>query len=200
MALSKVFKVIAQRMQEASTASLSFSNIQQQLQDELKDKNAGEYCYITDIFGDETSGDLIYSCGWGGEMYRCTYELGTANGNRTTKLGAPVDVLPRMVYDDEADEGDEYSAMAEAKLYTAGDAPLCERFISKSTRAGMDSGSFAGKGKSFPISKCEDVMAAVSIDRVRAESDQLQRRHNQIEHHSHCQGQGIRRRTAERMG
>ena len=95
-----------------------------------------------------------------------------ANGNRTTKLGEPVDgMLPRMVYDDEADEGDEYSAMAEAKLYTAGDAPLCERFISKSTRAGMDSGSFAGKGKSFPISKREDVMAAVrSIGRAGSDN------------------------------
>jgi hypothetical protein len=50
--------------------------------------------------------------------------------------------------------------MEAAKLYNGG-LPLYERFIPKSARAAAPSGSFAGKGKSFPILKPEDVQAAV---------------------------------------
>jgi hypothetical protein len=46
-------------------------------------------------------------------------------------------------------------------LVYAGAIPLYERFVSKAERDKMDEGDFAGKGKSFPINKPADVMAAV---------------------------------------
>src|SRR5262252_5104740 len=50
-------------------------------------------------------------------------------------------------------------------LYTA--LPLYERFIGKAERDAASSDDFAGKGKSFPILKPGDVMAAVrSIGRA----------------------------------
>jgi hypothetical protein len=63
--------------------------------------------------------------------------------------------------------------MAEAlkaeKLYT--ELPVYERFISKEERDKAGSGDFAGKGKSFPILKPGDVMAAVhSMGRAGADN------------------------------
>jgi hypothetical protein len=72
-------------------------------------------------------------------------------------------VVPCTTYQEEADDDDQYAAMSEAfktaKLYT--EIPLYERFISKATRDTADEGSFAGKGKSFPILHPSDVGAAV---------------------------------------
>jgi hypothetical protein len=50
-------------------------------------------------------------------------------------------------------------SMKSAGLYT--DLPIYERFIGKAERGAADEDSFAGKGKSFPILKPEDVKAAV---------------------------------------
>src|SRR5258708_23816181 len=50
-------------------------------------------------------------------------------------------------------------------------APFAERFISKDERTAASSGDFAGKGKSFPILKPGDVMAAVrSMGRAGADN------------------------------
>lgn len=115
-----------------------------------------------DIFGDENSGDVVYSCQ--GETLKCTYELQTTGGNRSTILGEPVEVLPRTVYDEVADELDHYVSM-EARMRCD------ERFISKSERDGASTADFAGKNKTFPILKPEDVIAAVrSIGRAGSEN------------------------------
>ncbi len=74
-----------------------------------------------------------------------------------------VDVTPVTSYQEESDDDDHYASMEESfkrdGLYTA--LPLYERFISKDERSKADEGDFAGKGKSFPILKPEDVSAAV---------------------------------------
>jgi hypothetical protein len=71
--------------------------------------------------------------------------------------------VPRTTYEEEADDDDHYASMMEAfkksNIYT--DLPVYERFISKDERSNADEESFAGKGKSFPILKPGDVMAAV---------------------------------------
>jgi hypothetical protein len=90
----------------------------------------------------------------------------TVNGKSHAALdidnGEPVQA--RTSYEPKADEADTYASMEsapmKAKLYT--ELPLYERFISKSERDSADSGSFAGKGKSFPILKPTDIAAAVS--------------------------------------
>jgi hypothetical protein len=84
-------------------------------------------------------------------------------------MEASVDVVPRTVYEEEAEEPDHYAAMEESfkasKLYVG--LPLYERFISKKERDAADASDFAGKGKSYPILKPEDVgAAAASIGRA----------------------------------
>lgn len=148
----EAFLAIGARLQEQSTVGLSHSNIRSQLSQALDDANPGMYCYVVDVFGDDQSGDVIYACS--GETKRCTYELSSTGGNRATILGDPVDVLPRMTWDDAADDGDHMTAMMERMLCN-------ERFISKDERDNASASDFAGKNRSFPILKPEDVTAAV---------------------------------------
>ena len=147
---------------------LSQKDVCAALCDELKDMYPGEYCYVCDIFGDDESGDVVYYCD--GDTWRAPYEIGMVNGKRTTAIDddQAIEVIPRTVYDEEADEDDHYAGMsqadaAEARKLTpdARRMLFSERFISKDERDAADSSDFAGKGKSFPILKPGDVMAAV---------------------------------------
>lgn len=172
MALSKGFEQIALKLQEQAT-SLSQSDISRRLNDALNDigRASGNYCYLLDIFGDDESGDVVYSCG--GDVYRCPYELTQVNGKQSCIIHTDQseDVVPRTVYEPEADEDDHMAAMSEmdesAKKYaktlnaTERRMMLGERFISKDERDAAKSNDFAGSGKSFPILKPTDVMAAV---------------------------------------
>lgn len=128
----------------------------------------GEYCYVRDVIGDGESGDVIYCCA--GETWRAPYEIGMMNGKRTCAIDddQALNVVPRTVYDEEADESDHYAGMTDTETQEAKAMPswmrrmvLTERFVSKAERDAADSGDFAGKGKSFPILKPGDVMAAV---------------------------------------
>jgi hypothetical protein len=153
------------RLKEAdSTDGLSHSDIRCRLSDALNDTlMGGQYGYIQDIFGDDKSGEVVYCCG--GDMFKAPYEIGDVNGFQVASIDtdAAVDVVPRTIYEEESDEADHYAAMEEAfktqTIYTG--LPLYERFIAKSERDAADSSDFAGKGKSFPILKPGDVMAAV---------------------------------------
>jgi hypothetical protein len=174
MALDRGFESLALHLQEAATA-LSQDDIRKRLCDALKDayQGTGHYAYVCDIYGDDESGDVVYCLD--GDWFRAPYNLGAVAGKSATAsidTENATDVVPRTVYDEEADEGDYMSAMDEAKrdgLYTDGAAPLCERFVSKSERDKASSDDFAGKGKSFPILKAGDVAAAVrSLGRAGA--------------------------------
>lgn len=157
--LSPGFQALALKLQEQST-ELSSSDVCRWLSDACKEVEG--YAYYVDHFGDGESGDVIYSCG--GDLKRAPYSIRQVGGKWTATIedDQAVDVLPRTTYEEEADEEDHIASMEAARLYTKGDrAPLIERFISKDERAAADAGSFAGKGKSFPILKPGDVMAAV---------------------------------------
>jgi hypothetical protein len=106
-----VLEDLVTRLQEA--LELSHGDICKSLSDALCDMYPGQYCYICDVFGDDTSGDVVYHCG--SDTYRAPYEIGLANGKRTTSIDTSqaINVLPRIVYDEEADEDDHYAGMGD---------------------------------------------------------------------------------------
>jgi hypothetical protein len=165
MVLRPGFQVVAVKLQEAADA-LSNSDVVNRLRDAISDAFRGtpNYGYYIDHFGDAESGDVIYSCN--SDTRKAPYEINSATGAAvcTIDMEAGVDVVPRTVYEEEAEEEDHYAAMGEsfktANLYNG--LPLYERFISKSERDSADSSDFAGKGKSYPILKPEDVTAAAA--------------------------------------
>ena len=157
MALRNAFALLAAKLQEAASEGLSHNDLQKWLSDACNDSG----CWLVDILGDGDSGDVIYCCN--GDMKQAPYEIRAVNGKMTASIDidAAIDVLPRTTYEPEADEDDHYASMEAAKLYTKGKPILLERAISKAERDAADPGSFAGKGKSFPILKPGDVQAAV---------------------------------------
>lgn len=167
MKLNVGFTALALYLQEAASDPLSHSDIRGALSDQLDDLHPGQCC-VMDVYGDDSSGDVVYhqrGDDGSSQMYKAPYSLGMTNGKRTAEIDedSKTNVVPRTTYEEEADDDDSMvsteSAFKAAKLYKA--LPTYERFISKSERDSADSGSFAGKGKSFPILKPGDVMAAV---------------------------------------
>lgn len=162
LVLDPGFQVVAFKLQEAS--DMLHSDAKSRLKDALNDASDGDndYKYL-DHTGDGDSGDVIYS--HNGDVRKAAYENSSVGGKQTTSIDHEnsVNVVPCTTYEEEADEDDHYAGMNEslkaAKLYT--ELPLYERFISKGERENADEGSFAGKGKSFPILKPGDVQAAV---------------------------------------
>lgn len=168
--------VLAQRLQEAAE-SLSSNELRSKLSDAVSKAHQGTASYgnYIDHTGDEDSGDCIYQCSGNGESdtMKAPYSKGTAasDNDYTVDTSKAVKVAPRMTYEEQPDDADHYAAMESAKLYK-GAVPLCERFVSKSERDAAKSSDFAGKGKSFPILKKEDVAAAAaSIGRAGADNN-----------------------------
>ena len=151
--LRAVFKLVAQKLQEAAdSGDVSHNDLTKWLSDACQEIGA----YFVDCIGDGESGDVVYMLN--GDLMRAGYEVQGVTA-RIDVEGA-VDVLPRTTYEPESDDDEHVASMEAAKLY-AGGVPLYERFIPKAARAAAPAGSFAGKGKSFPILKPEDVQAAV---------------------------------------
>lgn len=166
------YLVLAQRLQEAAE-SLSSNELRSKLSDAVSKSGAqGSYAYYQDHTGDEDSGDCIYNCG--ADTMKAPYSKGTDASDTDYSLDTSkaVKVVPRMTYEEQPDEAGHYAAMESAKLYTKGAVPLCERFVGKKERDAAGSGDFAGKGKSFPILKKEDVAAAAaSIGRAGSDNN-----------------------------
>lgn len=146
---------------------MAHSDVRSRLSDAVNDahRGTGNWASYIDHTGDGTTGDCIYSVN--GDMMKAPYELGNVGGKATASVdtASAKGVIPVTSYQEEADDEDHYTAMNEAKLYAT--VPLYERFISKATRKAASGDSFAGKGKSFPILKPEDVSAALhSIGRA----------------------------------
>jgi hypothetical protein len=162
MLLRSGFILIAQRLQEAADAP-AHSNVRAALAKAVSDAHPTKYAYYQDHTGDGETGDCIYGCD--GDMHSAPYEMSTVGGKMAANLDTAnaKTVMPVTSYTELADDDDHYTAMeAErkaAKIYT--ELPVYERFISKKERDNADEGSFAGKGKSFPILKPGDVSAAV---------------------------------------
>ena len=163
MLLRSGFILIAQKLQEA--ADMAHSNVRAMLSDAVNDahRGTGKWASYVDHTGDGESGDCVYNCD--GDMKSAPYEITTVGGKSAANLDTAnaKKVVPMTSYQETADDDDHYAAMSESlrasNIYQ--DLPLYERFISKAERAGADAGSFAGKGKSFPILKPADVGAAV---------------------------------------
>ena len=126
-------------------------------------------CYYIDHDGDGESGNCVFSCD--GDIRMAGYEIGDLNGKASCSIDFDnsTNVVPVTSYQPEADDSDHYTSMEASmrgdKLYAK--LPVYERFISKDTRKAASSDSFAGKGRSFPILKAEDVSAALhSIGRA----------------------------------
>lgn len=164
MVLRAGYLAVALKLQEAAD-NLSSRDICSRLSDAINDafRGTGNWGYYIDHFGDDQSGDVIYSVN--GDTKRAPYEISAGAGAAKCVIDTAhaISVVPRTIYEVEQDEADHYAAMTEAlrqeKLYT--ELPLYERFIAKSEREKATSEDFAGKGKSFPILKAEDIPAAV---------------------------------------
>lgn len=165
------YLVLAQRLQEAAE-SLSSNELRSKLSDAVNKSGAqGSYAYYQDHTGDEDSGDCIYNCG--ADTMKAPYSKGTdaSDSDYSLDTSKAVKVVPRMTYEEQPDESGHYAAMEAARLYTKGVIPVCERFVGKKERDAAGSGDFAGKGKSFPILKKEDVAAAAaSIGRAGSDN------------------------------
>lgn len=121
--------------------------------------------------GDGTEGNCTYMCS--GNIHQAPYELGARGGKATGGIDFDnsKNVIPVTSYVPEAGDDESYTSMDEAyrKSGIYLQLPVYERFIGAKARNSADSGSFAGKGKSFPILKAEDVSAALhSIGRAGA--------------------------------
>ena len=157
---------VALKLQEAA-GDMTASNVGRKLSDAVQaaHKGTGKYGYYVDHMGDDSDGDVIYSCN--GDTMACPYEMqDNGEGMAPTaqlNMDAARKVAQHVTYLDEPEDEDGYAAMMESyrteKLYV--EIPLYERFISKDERKAADESDFAGKGKSFPILKPGDVMAAV---------------------------------------
>jgi hypothetical protein len=163
-------------------AAMLHSDVRARLADAVNDahRGTGNYGYYIDHDGDGTEGNCIYSCN--GDIRQAPYEIAQRGGKAMANIDMDnsKNVVPQTTYVPESDDdSDHYTSMDEAGREWAGQlkawkeaeiyasVPLYERYISQKTRKSMDSGSFAGKGKSFPIAKAEDVSAALhSIGRA----------------------------------
>jgi hypothetical protein len=165
--LSPGFQIVAHKIQEAA---MQHSDVKARLKDVINDhKNASGGKHSDDEYldhdGDGSEGNCTYICK--GDIRQAPYEIGQRGGKSVANIDMDnsKNVVPVTSYLPEGDDTDHYTSMESARLYT--DLPIYERFISKKTRDNADSGSFAGKGKSFPILKPEDVSAALhSIGRA----------------------------------
>jgi hypothetical protein len=173
MSLKPGILALAAKLQESADA-LSSGDISARLRDTIQDHFRGSqtWGYFIDYFGDGESGDVVYSDS--SDTKRAPYSISGGEGTAAKcviDFDKAEDVVPRTVYEVEQDEDDHYAAMESALksegAYTS--LPLYERFVSKKERDEASAEDFAGKGKSFPILKREDVMAAArSIGRAGA--------------------------------
>jgi hypothetical protein len=76
-------------------------DIRTRLQDAIRDayENTGQWCYIVAVFGDDQSGDVVYSCS--SDLKKASYTISGANCVIDT--AAAVDVQPLTTYEVESD-------------------------------------------------------------------------------------------------
>src|SRR5208337_2919337 len=163
MKLTEAQRVALKALSEAISDPLSHNDVRKALGDQLNDMHPNDWTCVQDVFGDEDSGDVVYQ--HSNQLFKAPYSLGTTNGKRTAEIDedSKTNVVPHTTYEEEADDDDSYASMESSrkadKLYTS--LPTYERFIGKGERDAADASDFAGKGKSYPILKPGDVMAAV---------------------------------------
>lgn len=164
-------KLLAQVLREAAdSADASHNDLCKWLSDALDDcKDPGSWCCFQDFVGDGESGTVYFYCD--GDLTAAPYTITQSGTSLQVKIDMTQadDCLAVTTYKTEGDGLTGLSSGMEARrgLYLDGELPLYERNIPQKSRDKMDAGSFAGKNKSFPISKPEDVSAALhSIGRA----------------------------------
>jgi hypothetical protein len=170
--LTPGFQLVALKIQEAA---MMHGDVRKALSDAINDHAKDKsYKHMGDSYidhdGDGTEGNCIFSCK--GDIRSAPYEISSRNGKApeaSIDFDNSKNVLPVTSYVPEAEDGEEYTSMDEAMrkdgIYLQ--LPLYERFIGTKARKQADASSFAGKGRSFPILKPEDVSAALhSIGRA----------------------------------
>ena len=101
MKLSPGFFAVAEKLQEAATA-MCHEDIRTRLRDALQDafKGTGNWCYVVAVFGDDQSGEVVYSCS--DDLMRASYTM-TAGGAKIDTAKA-VAVTPLTTYEVETAE------------------------------------------------------------------------------------------------
>jgi hypothetical protein len=166
MALPKWAETAGRRFAEA-LIEISSGDVCACIADALRDAFPGQYCYPEAVYGDDESGDVVYCCG--GDLKRCSYSIsgGTDGLSCTVDSANSMDVYRITTYVPEAGEPVTEAERTEKYVERFPGStewkhqPFSERFISKAERDSADDSSFAGSGKSFPILRKSDVMAAV---------------------------------------
>lgn len=135
------------------------------IRDALRKAYPNAYCWIREVYSDDGYCIFQVDTPLGGSiLYRIDFTLN--NDSTATLTSDPVIVVPRMVYDPVPANDD--------------DTAVEERDISDDERKRIPAGDFAGKNKSFPIAKPEDVAAAAaSMGRAGDDNysvDQLKKR------------------------
>ncbi len=99
MVIRQQFLALAAKIQEAALA-MCHDDIQTRLRDCLNDsfKGTGNWCYIQAVFGDDKSGDVVYSCN--GDLMKAPYTM--TKGGATIDTSAAVGVLPLTTYEVES--------------------------------------------------------------------------------------------------
>ena len=119
--LRAAWLIQAQRLQE-SAESLSSNELRGKLSDAVTKAHEGTTSYgqYQDHTGDEDSGDVIYQCSGQGESstMKAPYKKGTptSDSDYTVDKSKAVKVVPRMTYEEQPDEGDQYAAMESAGI------------------------------------------------------------------------------------
>jgi hypothetical protein len=122
MILRGGFQSIAFKLQEAAD-SLGSRDVRTRLEDCIRThfRGTGTWGYYIDHFGDDQSGDVIYSTD--SDLKRSPYEItsgGGAAAKCTIDFECAVNVVARTLYELDAEEADHYAAMEEA--FKKGDA------------------------------------------------------------------------------
>lgn len=99
MKLSAAYFLLAQKLQESASA-MCHEDIRTRLQDALRDSfsGTGNWCYIVAVFGDDKSGDVVYSCN--SDLKKAAYSM--APGKTTVAIDTAVDVQPLTTYEVES--------------------------------------------------------------------------------------------------
>lgn len=123
---SKGFLVVARKLQEA--AELSHDDIRKQLSDALQDlyRGSNQYCYLVDIFGDDSKGEVVYACD--GDLLKAPYTMANKPGVRSCsiEIDLAVDVLPKTIYEPEAQETAASESAPVSSVTPAGSMKLVE--------------------------------------------------------------------------
>lgn len=100
MVLRAGFLAVALKLQEAA-AAMCHEDIRTRLSDALNDayRGTGNWCYVVAVFGDDKSGDLVYSCS--SDLKKAPYTISST----ATKIDtlAAVDVAPLTTYEVQSD-------------------------------------------------------------------------------------------------